>query len=181
MAGRGFNLGISPLQALTASAPVATGGTLGMVRAGLRNTVEGNMLAAQFTMLSRELAGIFLPVVHALTRRMQALNLWPSKLAIRQEDQLMHVGGVAAAGALAKPVICPVLGLLGGAMKAVAGLAPALVGVAGAGGPVTLVLRAMAATPAADRRRRVRRRRVRRPRGHLRADPERTRESLRGI
>ncbi|QEL17441.1 hypothetical protein [Limnoglobus roseus] len=153
--GDGSNRGISaaPLHALTAAATVATGGILGMVRAGLRNTVEGNMLAAQFTMLSRELAGIFLPVVQALTRRMQALNLWLSKLTIRQQDQLMHaglaVGGVAAAGALAKPVIGPVVGLLGGAMKAVAGLAPALIGVAGAGGPVTIILGALAAAATA--------------------------------
>lgn len=59
--------------AIVNSFKAASNAVLGFVKAGLAGTVQGEMLAWQFTLLNREIAGIFLPVIYKLQSFMEQL------------------------------------------------------------------------------------------------------------
>ncbi len=134
--GGGFN----PLRSLTVASAAATASLLGFTRAGLSGTVEGYRLESQFTLLSRNIASIFLPVIDQFTMRLQRLNFMLMRMDGGQQRKLMGAGlGVAGAGiaggalAALAPVLGPVLGIF-------TGMIPVLGKLAIAGGPVTMAL-----------------------------------------
>jgi hypothetical protein len=75
---------------------VATASVVGFARAGLQETVEGYQLGLAFTRLSREIAGIFLPVVTAATKVVNRMADALGSLSGRQQDQILKWGLIAA-------------------------------------------------------------------------------------
>lgn len=145
-AGSGFQ---NPFKPLAIAAAATTASLVGLAKAGLSGTVEGYRLDMQFTLLSRSVASIFLPVIESVTQRMEKLNFALMNLTGNQQNKLMKVGlGVAGVGAFAgglsalSPIIGPIVGMF-------TGLIPPLMSLAGIGGPVTIVLGAVAVAVAA--------------------------------
>jgi hypothetical protein len=101
----------------------------GLATAGFQGTVQGYALSNQFTQLSKQLAGVVLPVVDALTRALMRVNAWFMKLSERDQDRLLVGGGVAAGAAVGLPIAAKLIGLIGSAGTALAGLGTSLAGV----------------------------------------------------
>lgn len=76
---------------------VLVGGVMGFVRAGLAGTVQGDRLSMAVTMLSQQIASVFLPVVEAVTVKIQALAQWMRHLTGAKQEAIMKWVGVAAA------------------------------------------------------------------------------------
>lgn len=98
---------------------VLTGAVMGFVRAGLQGTVQGEMLQMRMQLLSREIAGIFLPVIDAVTSKIQSLVNWFRKLSGEKQNLILKFVMGAAAG-LAVAMVLP---------KIVAGIQIVIVGI----------------------------------------------------
>src|SRR5262249_54126065 len=97
-----------------------TASTLGWVRAGLAGTAQGNLLAVQFQLLSRQVASIFLPTINALTDGIQRLRVWMEGLTGVQQKLIQHfLEGSIATLAVIKilPFLSAGLRLVGDAFK----------------------------------------------------------------
>jgi len=103
---------------------------MGFVRAGLAGSVEGYRLQLMFSLLSKEIAGIFLPVVERVTAWLQRAVNWFQALS-RQQQQTIMITTMLAAGVL-------------GVTVAVGGLIIAGIGL------ITMVLNLTAAMAALD-------------------------------
>ncbi len=68
----------------------ATGGVLGFVLAGMRGTAQGEMLAFRMQMLSREVAGVFLPVIERAINYLQRITDWFRTLSQEQQESVMR-------------------------------------------------------------------------------------------
>lgn len=133
---------------LAGGAAVGAAGTVtGMAARGFSGTVEMNQLQLQLKLVSRGLAGAFLPAIQWATRALRLLNRYLEGLSGRQQNRLMlgagAVLGTAAAGSVARNVFGVSLAgavgaggrmLLGGGGAAGAGALPATAagGVSGA-------------------------------------------------
>lgn len=102
---------------------VAAGSTAaGMAASGFRGTVEGNRMHLELQMISRELAGAFLPAIKAVTAGLQLFRKWLEKIG-PQTQSLIALGGLAAGG----------LGAVGLARRGIGGLIGGGLAAAGAG------------------------------------------------
>jgi hypothetical protein len=142
--GERFNLaGLFAKIAVTAAA--ATGSVTALARAGLHGTVQGNQLALQFEILSRNIAGIMLPVVRLFTTQLQAANRWLENLTKPQQNKILGgVGAVAGIG-LAAGAFATLLKFVGPLAGLLAPVASSLLGITVAAGPVAIVLGVFAA------------------------------------
>lgn len=120
----GSRLGGAAGAAVTGVAGAAVGAGL----AGFRGTVEWNRLQLEIQMVSRELAGAFLPAIKFATGALQMLRKGLERLTPRGQNQLLlgglAFGGLAAAG-LARAGLGGLFGGLFGGGAAVAGAAGA--------------------------------------------------------
>ena len=95
------------LEALGAKATIAfaamSAGIGGWVRAGLQGTGIGNYLQLQFSQLSKEIAGVFLPTVQRVVSGVQAVTSWFRSLTGAQQDNIRRwaEAAVVAAGVVA--------------------------------------------------------------------------------
>jgi hypothetical protein len=85
------------------------GVTIASAKSGFSGTVEGNRLALELKLVSRELAGAFKPALEIATKGLQNLRTWLSKLNPQQQNQLalgaIGIAGVAGAHLLSKAVL----------------------------------------------------------------------------
>lgn len=104
-------------KALGGVAAVAAGSIVASAKSGFSGTVEGNRLALEFKLISRELAGAFKPAIDLVTRSLQNFRMWLEKLSPGGQARLMlGAGGVAAyvgANMLKRSLVS--LGILGAA------------------------------------------------------------------
>jgi hypothetical protein len=85
-----------------------SGSIVGFVAAGLRGTTEGNALAQRMSLISREIAGVFLPVVNKVIDVVTNVLNWFRNLTSAQQDLIMNLGLGAVAGlGLAKMLAGP--------------------------------------------------------------------------
>ncbi len=90
-------------------AAVGIAGTaVAAAKGGFSGTVEGNRLALEFKLVSRELAGAFKPAIEIVTKALQNFRHWLEKLSPQRQNQLALVGGGVLTLAAAK-----VLGITG--------------------------------------------------------------------
>jgi hypothetical protein len=116
-------LGRSPFGAVARGAAGAAGmagvAATGAAMHGFQGTVEWNRLQLEVDMVSRELAGAFLPAIQWATKGLQGLRNWLESLSQRDQNRLMlgamAFGGVGAAGILARGAGAIGGGLAGGA------------------------------------------------------------------
>lgn len=101
----------------------AGAGVSGMAARGFSGTVEGNRMNLELQMISRELAGAFLPAIKAVTGALQVFRKWLERIG-PQTQNLIMLGGLAAGG----------LGAVGLARFGLAGLGMGGAAAAGAGG-----------------------------------------------
>lgn len=93
---------------------ILTGSIMGFVRAGLQGTVEGMRLQFAFQQLSREITGVFLPVIDKVTAWVQKLVGWFRSLTGSQQDMIMKFVLIAAAVlAVVSVVGALIIGLIG--------------------------------------------------------------------
>ncbi len=148
--------------AAVAGFQMLTSAVRGWVNAGLAGTAQGNLLAAQFQLMSREIASVFVPTIQLVTRGIQALTDWFRNLTGPQQRMIEHfvqaagvivlvnqglgrlsgavlsfaqatVGGmVSAAGAILTTLV-PAIGTLVTSIVTGSGIASAALGVATAG------------------------------------------------
>jgi hypothetical protein len=78
---------------------ILTGTIMGFVRAGLDGSVQGYRLNLMFSMLSKEIAGVFLPVVERVTDWIQSAVGWFQRLT-GQQQAMLRVTTLVAAGVL---------------------------------------------------------------------------------
>lgn len=117
----------NPLLRAAAGATVAGGAAVtGLASRGFSGTVEGNRLATEFQMISRELAGAFRPAVQWATRALQTFRKFLERFSEREQNMLM-LGGLVVGG----------LGAVGVGRMALGGLG--LAGVAGRFGMGSMV------------------------------------------
>jgi hypothetical protein len=89
-----------------------TGAVTGFTRAGLGGTVQANRLALEMQLISREVAGIFLPVVDKATDALIKVRDRMQKLTGTQQDSALKWAATAA-GALGFVAVAPrVIGAL---------------------------------------------------------------------
>lgn len=62
----------------------------GFVRAGLAGTGAGNMLTESLKSFSGQVASLFLPIINAVTARIQQLTEWMSKLSGKQQENIRY-------------------------------------------------------------------------------------------
>jgi hypothetical protein len=93
------------------------GGVTGFVAAGLRGTTEGAALTLRFQILSREIAGVFLPVVYKIIDAVESVIGWFKGLDKSQQDFIMNLtlGAIAGLG-VAKVLGGPLLGAINAAI-----------------------------------------------------------------
>ena len=117
---------------MTVAAGVGGAATAAAMR-GFSGTVEWNRLQLEVNLVSKELAGAFLPAIQVVTRGLQSLRAMLERLSVRQQNLLMLgglvFGGLATMG-LARMGLAGLMGGLGAGASA-AGAAGA--GAAGAG------------------------------------------------
>lgn len=139
------------------------------VSAGLAGTGVGNLMHTQFTLLSQQIAGVFVPTINAVTRAVTQLASWFRGLTGDQQGMIRRfveaaavmvvvsqvlgrlrgvvvsfvttmVGGMIAAAASVLTTLLPAIGTLVTALVSGAGIAAAAWGVATAGISVILGL-----------------------------------------
>jgi hypothetical protein len=84
------------------------------VSAGMAGTAHGNLLALQFTMLSREIAGVFVPTINLAIRGIEKITAWFRSLTGEQQGNIRRWVEAAAAMTI-------VYGIVGMVTKAFAG------------------------------------------------------------
>lgn len=100
--------------------------TVGMATSGFQGTVEWNRMQLELQMISRELAGAFLPAVKTATQGLGILRKNLESLGPDQQDAIMYgglaLGGLTAAGLARMGLggVGRVLGLVGGGVGGVA-------------------------------------------------------------
>ncbi len=87
---------------------LATASITGFVTAGLAGTAEGEHLRFQFSELSREIAGVFLPVIEKITAGVRQLVGWFRALSGEQQDQIMK-WSLIGLGVLAVAKVLPLV------------------------------------------------------------------------
>jgi hypothetical protein len=114
----------APLSSAAGTAfKMLAGGVMGFVVAGLRGTQEGNALTQRFTMLSREIAGIFLPVIRGAISAVEKVFTWLHKLSGAQQHNIMNFVLATTSGlGLAKVLSGPLLGGLQAALRGIQAL-----------------------------------------------------------
>lgn len=70
---------------------------LGFVTAGMAGTVEGNRMTLAWQMLSREIAGVFLPVIQKVMDSLFQTVRWFRNLGEGGQNAIMILGGLAVA------------------------------------------------------------------------------------
>jgi hypothetical protein len=85
---------------------ILTGAVMGFVRAGLAGTVEGDRLQLRFQMLSREIAGVFMPVITAVTDKLTQAVQWFKHLTGENQNLIMRIV-LGTAAALAFAMVLP--------------------------------------------------------------------------
>lgn len=103
----------------TAGFVMLTGAILGFVRAGLAGTVQGEMLSFRMQMLSREIAGIFLPAISAVIDKLSQAVAWFRNLSGEKQNLIMKFA-LATVAALGVAMVFP---------KIVAGVQLAIIGI----------------------------------------------------
>lgn len=84
-------------RAATVAFAAASAGLAGFVRAGLQGTVQGERMNLAWKQLSQQLAAVFLPVVEAVTDKVQGLANWFKGLSANGQNAVMWVGGLTTA------------------------------------------------------------------------------------
>jgi hypothetical protein len=109
---------------------ILTGAILGFVRAGLAGTVEGNRLTYQFQMLSREIAGVFMPVIEGMMTKLAQAVAWFRTLSGEKQNLIMRFA-LASVAALAFAMVLP--RLVGGIQLVIVGVKALMTVIAAAG------------------------------------------------
>lgn len=124
-------------QAIAGTYNLLAGTVLSYVRAGLQGTAEGEVIGLRFQQISREVANLFVPAIHAGIDALTAVVGWFRSLDGRQQENLGRwaaLGVSALFVAQAMPKVAAGIEMVGVALKA-----------ALAGNPVGLILVATAA------------------------------------
>ncbi len=118
---------LSPVAQTTGRAfGILTAGVAGLVYSGMRGTVELNALTLRFQLLSREIAGVFKPVIDGVIGTLDTLRGWLHGLSDGTKQLIMNMTLGAAAGlGIAKVLSGP---LIGGIQMAVAGIGELIAG-----------------------------------------------------
>ncbi len=98
--------------AAVAAFQMLTNATRAWVSAGLSGTGQGNMLAMQFTLLSQQIAGVFVPTINLVTNAIERLTGWFRSLDGTQQSTIRRWVEAAAVMVL----VAGVAGKLGAAM-----------------------------------------------------------------
>ena len=83
-----------------------------VVTMGLQGTAEGNRLAFAWTMLSRQIASVFLPVINYVTEKILALAGWFKGLTVEGQGIIRIFGGIALGFAMLSPLLAIVSAVL---------------------------------------------------------------------
>lgn len=124
------SIAASPLAigAAVAGFEMLTNAARSWVNMGLQGTNYGNALHAQMQLLSQQIAGVFVPVIQAVTDGVRRLSQWFRSLTGDQQAIIRHFVEAAAVMVIAHKAVGRITEALGGFVKA--GLA-ALTAVAG--------------------------------------------------
>jgi ABC-type multidrug transport system fused ATPase/permease subunit len=79
-------------QGLTRQLQSLTGTLQNLITAGLSGTTQGNKLAYAWTLLSRQVAAVFLPTIEYLIRKILQLTQWFADLGKEGQDLVQQIG-----------------------------------------------------------------------------------------
>jgi hypothetical protein len=118
---------LAPVSTMTGRAfAVLTAGVMGFVYAGMRGTVEGNALTLRFQLLSREIAGVFKPVINGIINALDRLRAWLHGSSDGTKQLVMNlVLGAAAGLGIAKVMSGPLFSAISGAILGIQALTAA--------------------------------------------------------